>query len=293
MRRALAALLALAAGFALACGGSAALGRAERELAAGNLEGARAALEEERDRDPRSVDARIALGEVYYRIAREALDRDRDEARYLEFLERSVGEFTTAVELDPRNERPHFYLAMMDTYRGDLASALRGFALAKRLRPYGLAYTNLAEIYVYRGDTKRAREWNTLGARRGAPYGAVLFNDMLIAWRDGDLAEAHRCFADLKAAAPEMLSTINDAPLPRAPQRFEDFAGYCCMSPACGPYLETSCRQLALEVKQRELSAEATRKELVIEMEKERRLRQVYQQRKDLQLEVEREPAPQ
>jgi tetratricopeptide (TPR) repeat protein len=283
-----AALLALAAG---ACAGGGPLGRAQREMAAGDLDAALATLESERDRNPRSADVHVALGEVHYRIARDALDRDRDEARYLDHLERSVGEFATAVELDPRDDRPHFFLAVMDTYRGDLREALRGFARVRRLRPEGVSYTNIAETFVYLGQLDRAREWNQLGVRKGAPYGAALFNDMLIAWRDGDLAQARSSFAELQGVEPEMLRTINAAPLPEAPRRFEDFAGYCCRSPACGPYLENACRDLSLDVKRRELSEEAVRKELVIEMEKQRRLRRVYEQRKDLDLEVEQDPS--
>jgi tetratricopeptide (TPR) repeat protein len=282
-------LLLVLAGGACALGGN--VSRAQRELEGGNLEGAREILERERDEHPSSADVRVALGEVYYRIARDALDRERDEARYLDHLERSVGEFVTAVELDPRDDRPHFFLAMMDTYRGDAREALRGFALVKRLRPTGIAYTNIAEIWVYLGKPDTAQEWNDLGLKKGAPYGAVLFNDMLIAWQAGDLAQARRTFARLREHHPDMLSTINVAPVPEAPRSFEDFAGYCCGSPACGPYLDDACHELSLEVQQRELSAEAARQELRIEMEKQRRLRQVYEQNKELEIEIEREPA--
>ena len=44
-------------------------------------------------------------------------------------------------------------------------------------------------------------------------------------------------------------------------------------------------------MQQRELSEEAVRRELVIEMEKQRRLRRVYEQHKELDIEIEREPA--
>ena len=90
----LAVLLVLAAA---ACAPGGPVGRAQAQASAGDLEGARVELERERDRKPGSVDARVALGEVYYRIARDALDREHDEARYLAFLERSVGEFLTAL----------------------------------------------------------------------------------------------------------------------------------------------------------------------------------------------------
>ncbi|MDJ0849877.1 MAG: tetratricopeptide repeat protein [Myxococcota bacterium] len=267
-----------------------ATGRAQRQAAAGDLAGAQAALEQQRDRQPRSVDVRVALGETYYRIARDALDRGHDEARYLAFLERSVDEFVTAAELDPRDERPHFYLAMMDVYRGDLRRAMRGFDNARRLAPTGISYTNIAEIYVYLGRPDKARRWNELGLRRGAPYGAVLFNDMLIAWREGDVDKARALFTQLRRQDPEMIRNINVARLPTEPRVFEDFAGYCCRSPACGPYMKDACTALSLEVGEREISEEAVLRELRIEMERARRLREVYEQRKELEIKVEDAP---
>lgn len=265
-------------------------GPARQQIEAGDLEGARASLERQRAQQPRSVDVRVALGEVYYRIARDALDRQRDEARYLAFLERSVDEFMTAVELDPRDDRPHFFLAVMDTYRGDLHHALRGLNNAKHLKPTGVAYTNIAELYVYLGHMNKARTWNELGMRKQAPYGAVVFNDMLISWKEGDLNEARSNFAQLRARYPDMLRTINVARLPKMPRTFEDFAAYCCGSPACGPYMVDACRDLSLDVQEREISEESVRRELRIEMERQRRMRKVYQQRKELDIQVEGEP---
>ena len=241
MRRRLISALPLLVLLAAAACAPAAVRDAQSRAEAGDLEGARAELERERGARPGSADVRVALGETYYRIARDALDREHDETRYLTFLEQSVSEFVTALEIDPRDERPHFYLAVMDTYRGDLRQALRGFANARRLEPSGTAYTNIAEIYVYQGQLNKARTWNDLGLKKGAPYGVGVFNDMLIAWKQGDLAEARRCFSDLQASDPETLRTINVARLPVAPRRFEDFAGYCCASPACGPYMKDAC----------------------------------------------------
>lgn len=260
---------------------------AAQSVAAGDLEGARAALERRRSERPRDVDTRVALGEVYYRIARDALDRDHDEARYLAYLERSVSEFVTAMELAPRDDRPHLYLAVMDTYRGDLDRALRGFNNTRRLSRSPIAYTNIAEIYVYRGNIAEARRWNDLGVRGGAPYGAVLFNDMLMRWHEGDLDGARRTFARLKRSHPDMIRTINMARLPEEPRQFEDFAGYCCASPACGPYMKNACSLLSIATEQRQLSKEATLEELRIEMERVRRMRKVYDQDKQLDIEVE------
>ena len=289
--RTLCALALLAAGAAAAACAEVAAHNARAKAEAGDLAGAQADLERAREQRPDSVETRIALGQVYYQIARDALDRQHDEGRYLTFLELSVSEFVKAIELDPRNDEPHFYLAMMDAYRGDLHRALRGMNNARRLNPGGVAYTNIAELFVYMGQLEKARTWNNLGLRRGAPYDIGVFNDMLIAWKQGDLDEARRCFADLRSANSEALRTINVARLPEAPRRFEDFARYCCGSPACGPYMRDACHALELDVRDRELSKEALLKELRIEMERQRRLREVYEQRKELDIDVEGPPA--
>jgi hypothetical protein len=182
-------------------------------------------------------------------------------------------------------------LAVMDTYRGEPRAALRGLNNARRLKPTGIAYTNIAELFVYLGQLHKARRWNDIGLRKGAPYGIAIFNDMLISWKEGDLDEARRRFAELRASDPEVLRTINMARLPEAPRRFEDFADNCCSSPACGPYMKDACHALSLDVREREISEETVLRELRIEMEKQRRLREVYRQRKELEIDVE-EPAP-
>jgi tetratricopeptide (TPR) repeat protein len=284
------ALLAASLLLAAAACAPKAISRAEARTQAGDLEGARRELERERDLRPDSAEVRVALGQTYYQMARDALDRQHDEARYLAFLEKSVSEFVTALEIDPRDEDPHFYLAMMDAYRGQLRQAMRGMNNYRRLSPSGAAYTNIGELYVYLGELNKAQTWTDLGVKKGAPYSLGTFNDMLIAWKGGDLAEARRCFAELQATDPEVLRTINEARLPAAPRRFEDFAGYCCSSPACGPYMRDACQALALDVREREISKEAVLKELQIEMERRRRLQKVYEQRKELDIQIESEP---
>jgi tetratricopeptide (TPR) repeat protein len=255
-----------------------------------DLPAERARLERDRDRDPNSADVRVALGEVYYRSARDALDRNHDEERYLHFLALSVDQFVVAVEIDPRDGRPHFYLAMMDAYQGDIKKALRGFDNARRLTPSGVAYTNIAEIFVYMDRIEKAHRWNDMGLKRGAPHSAVLFNEMLIAWKEGDLREAESIFGRLRQHYPEAISTINVARLPAPPRRFEEFAGYCCGSPACGPYMKEQCYSLDLTVQEQELSEAAVLKQLRIEIEKTRRLKEVYRQRKELEVEIEGAP---
>ncbi len=272
---------------ALACAGSEPPGKVVL-MEGGDPRGTRQRLESARAEDPDDIEARIALGTVYYRIARDALDQNRDEARYATYLERSVEEFLSASELDPTHDSPHFYLALMDVYRGKPWKALRGFDNARKLQPEaGVAYTNIAEMFVYVDRVEKARAWNQRGWRKGAPAGAVRFNDMLIAWREGDLDEARRQFEVLRSAHPEALRTINVASLAAPPQRFVEFAGYCCGSPACGPYMEVPCRALELRVEPRAVSEETVLRELRLEIERERRLRDVYRQRRELEIRVE------
>ena len=166
------------------------------------LERSRHGLERRRAAQPRSVPTRLALGEVYYRIARDALDRTGDEEAYLEHFALATEEFVTALELDPRQAEAHTYLGAMDAYRGDLDGALRGMRNARRLDGHPIHVSNLAEVLVYLDRLDQAREWNALAARKGAPYGAVTYNAMLIAWKAGNERTAEANFERLLVHAP-------------------------------------------------------------------------------------------
>lgn len=280
----LGAVLALLALGACAPGG---IREARSALRTNDFDTARRLLEADRERFPRSVEVRLALGELYYRMARDALDWDGNEGRYLAFLERSIDEFVVAAELEPEHHQPHFYLAVMDVYRGDLDAALRGLRNARRLAPGPIADTNIAEVHIYAGNLLEAKRWNQAGRLGGAGTGPVTFNEMLLHWSEGETQAAREAFELLRVQYPEQLRTINVAPLPTMPHRFEEFAGYCCESPACGPYLEHACAASGLAVTRREVSEETLLRELRLEMESQRRLREIYRQRKELELEVE------
>lgn len=284
-------MLVAAAGFACVMqpSGSSPVGRERVPLeTVEQMEARVASLEDARRRDPRSFRARMELGEAYYRLARKLLDDERNEARYVHYLGRANREFVAAAAIDPRNDGPLFWLAVADAYRGDLQAALRGFNNTRKLHPSSpTPVTNIAEIYVYIGDTEKAVRWNDRGASMGADPGSLKFNDMLIAWRQGNLRVARRDFGRLKSLYPEQIDTINVARLAQPPRTFDEFAAYCCRSPACGPYMEDSCQLLDLQVGVRDLSDEMILKELQIEMETKRRLQEIYDQQKDLDIQVE------
>jgi len=276
-----------ALGLALSGCSPAGLREARSALRTNDLATARGLLERDRRDHPHSLEVRLALGEVYYRSARDALDWEGDEGRYLAFLEQSVQEFVAAVEIEPESPDAHLYFAVMDVYRGDLGSALRGLENVRRLSPGPVADTNLAEVYLYLGRLDEAKRWNQGAYLNGGGAPQVVFNQMLIDWVEGDLDGARRNFEELRQRHPESIRNINMAPLPLAPRSFEQFAGYCCGSPACGPYLEQACAGLDLPVTRREVSQETLLEELRVEMEKRRRLGELYRQRKELEIEVE------
>jgi hypothetical protein len=277
---------------ALTACGPKGIDEARSALRTNDLPTARALLEADRDRHPDSVPVRLELGVVYYRSARDALDWDDDEARYLAFLEKAVDEFVRVAALAPSNPQPLLFLATIDMYRGDLEAAQRGLRNT-RLLGYGpIGDTNIAEGYIYAGNLAEASRWNETGRIGGAGFAPVTFNQMLMQWVAGDLVAARRSFEILRIEYPEMVGTINMAPLPTPPQRFEEFARYCCASPACGPYLEQACAALSLPVKHREISEETLLRELQLEMETQRKLRDIYRQRKEIEIEVESEEPP-
>ena len=262
---------------------------ARSALRTNDLPTARSILEADRERYPDSFDVRLTLGEVYYRSARDALDWDDDEGSYLAYLEKSVDEFVRAAAIDPKSPQPLFFLAMIDMYRGDIKAAQRGLRNTRKLGFGPIGDTNLAESYVYAGNLTEASRWNEAGRLGGAGLGPVTFNEMLIAWSSGDLVAARKSFDVLRVQYPEMIREINVAPLPSTPRRFEEFAGYCCASPACGPYLEKSCEALRLPVKHREISKETLLEELRVQMEAQRKLQEIYKQRKELEIEAKPE----
>jgi Flp pilus assembly protein TadD len=269
------------------CAQPSGLREARSALRTNDLPTARRLLEADRERSPRDVEVLLTLGQVYYRSARDALDWDGDEGRYLYYFERAMDALVSAAQLAPEDPDPHLYLATIDLYRGDLESCQRGLRNVRRLAPGPIADTNIAEGYIYAGDLAEASRWNQAGRLAGSRPGPVTFNEMLAHWSAGDVAAARHAFEILRVQSPDSLRTINMAPLPTMPRSFEEFAGYCCASPGCGPYLEHACAALSLPVKYREVSNETLLEELRVEMESRRRLREVYRQRKELELGAE------
>jgi tetratricopeptide (TPR) repeat protein len=246
-------------------------GQVEKALEAGQLDQAVVLAEERRDRYPRDPAVRDELGEVYYKAARKALDEERYDD-YTRFLGLAFDEWVESLRLDPTSPSPHTWMGIVAAYQGDLDRALTSFHNARRLGDRSpIHYSNLAEVYVYRGDLGKARRYLEKARRLGAPPVYLEITGTLAAWRSGDLVEARDMFASAYGLDPEQVNNWNEAPVSSPIESFEDFTGYCCSHVACGPYMETACKKMRLEIARRNLRDEE----------------EIYRGRKDLQVEIE------
>ena len=277
------------AGLLAACvaGTGSEIRRAGQELEAGQVDEAVTRLESARERAPNSAEVRNALGVVYYRRARAALDEGRHED-YEQDLERALDEWIESLRIDPASATPHTWMGIVAAYQGDAARSLRSFRNALRLAPRSwTSYTNMAQLLIYRGNLTQARRWLKKAEPLGPNPVVVDLNLALAAWRYGDLVEAQDLFDSAYSLDPDEVNTWDEAPVSDPIETFDDFARYCCSNPGCGPYMEVPCRQLQLEVRRREVRDETLRRELLIEMARRRRLNEIYRNRRDLKIEVE------
>ena len=246
-----------------------------------------AELEKKRDRSPRSVDARDELGQAYYQRARTALDEERF-SDYQRDLGKALDEWIEALRLDPESSGSHTWMGIVAVYQGDLDRALRSFANARKLNPQSWAsYTNIAETMIYRGKLDAARKFLRRGERLRADPAIVEINLCLLEWRKGDIDDARYHFQEAYHLSPEAVNTWNEAPISDPLRTFDDLTRYCCGSPSCGPYMGEACKKSNLEVTRRVVPEEVARQELVLEMERRRKLREIYERRRDLGVEVE------
>ena len=268
-----------------ACGPS--LRSAQTALEAGRDDEAIEILEQLSVSQPEDYATRLSAGIAWYRRARAALD-GRRESDYLNALHRSQDHLVEAVRIAPRNAEPHLWMGVALTYRGDLEAALSSFRTARRLeRGNPVHALNLAQLLIYDGKLDEADRW----IRRGRSSGPSLlafyhFDRSLLHWRRGKLRQAQRHFARMYALDPNFLSEWDIAPVEPPIDTFRELTAYCCSTVACGPYMADACARVKQPVAQREVSAETVRQELVQEMERRRRLREIYESERGLEIEV-------
>ena len=293
MRRTIAAPLLGLLLFALSCQAPAlSFRRAVAEVEADRPENAVPSLLRLRKLHPNNAPVALELGRAYFKLARRALDAG-DEPTYLDYLTRSQNLFLDAATIQPTAPQPHIFMAIVAAYQADLDRVLRDLKNARQLsRRNGVSYSNLAEVYIYRGELEEAARQMQLASRHGV-YPVILeMLDVLIEWRAGNVDVARDSFATAYALDPEFVQVWNEAPVAAPIKSFDDFSRFCCSHISCGPYLADACRAEGHPVAERRVDAETVRQELVLEMERRRRLREIYRDRGDLEIEVEPEAEP-
>ena len=246
-----------------------------------------ARLERTRDKRPQRYEARDELALAHYRYARAALDR-REFALYEKHLALAMEEWLASLRIEPRNPGPHIYMGIVSAYQGRIEDALDSMQNARSLEPRSpVAYTNIAETLIYAGrDAREVEGWLERGQRLGASPALIELNYCLLRWRDGNPESAARNFNRAAKFDPEVVRVWNEAPVSTPIRTFEDLRGYCCGSPACGPYLAKACEAANQEVAQREVPEETALRELRIEMARRRELERIYRERRELEIRV-------
>jgi len=270
----------------------------QSDIKSGNLEGAAKRLEERRDGDPDDLDTRLELADVYYQIARKALD-DGNQPGYVENLRKAQVEILAAVNIDPTSPRPHTWLGIITAYQGDLSASETSFKNARRLSQSqpremqsGTYDSNLAHISVYEGKLPDARRYLSRAAKNFAPQDEMDRIMVLAAWKENDMVEARDIFNSAVTMSPAFAETWDGAPLPKPMKTFDDFAAACCSNPTCGPHMEGACKRSKQTVVRREIDLDTMNAERKLEVERQQKLREIYKRRKDLEITIEPDAAP-
>lgn len=296
----LSALVVLAfASASCSTGSSPSPGDVQSDVKQGKLESATQKLEKARDSDPDDFDVRMKLGELYYELARKAIDEDK-QPEYIEYLRKAQTEIIAAARIEPTSPQPHTWLGIITAYEGDLKGSETAFRNALRLaqrdkyQQYsgGTYYSNLAHISVYKGDLPAARRYLDKAAKSGAPQDELDRISVLLAWKENDMVEARDVFNGGVIMSKAFATTWDGAPLPKKMETFDDFAAVCCKNPTCGPHMENACKRERQTVARRELTIDTVAEQLKIERERQEKLREIYKNKKGLDVTVDDPNAP-
>jgi Flp pilus assembly protein TadD len=271
----------------------------QNDVKQGKLESAAQKLEKARDSDPDDFSTRMKLGEVYYELARQAIDEDK-QTEYVDYLRKAQTEIIAAARIEPTAPEPHTWLGIITAYEGDLNGSETAFRNALRLAQAdkyrqdagGTYYSNLAHISVYKGDLQAARRYLTKAAKTGAPQDELDRISVLLAWKENDMVEARDVFNGGALMSKAFATTWDGAPLPKKMVTFDDFAAVCCKNPTCGPHMENACKRERQTVARRELTIDAAAEQMKIERERREKLKEIYNKNKNVEITVEDPNAP-
>jgi Flp pilus assembly protein TadD len=270
----------------------------QQDVKAGNFEGAARRLENNRDAKPKDFETRLALADVYYQLARKAVDDGKPDA-YVEYLRKAQVEILEATKIDPASPRPHTQMGIVAAYQGDLDASETSFRNALRLSlrdrfqsPPPTCYSNLAHIAVYQGKLSEARRYLDKAERGGAPEDEIARISVLASWKENDMTEARDAFNNAVLTSRPFAETWDEAALPQPMKTFGDFAEVCCKNPTCGPHMEGACKRERQEVAKRQIDRDTLQKEMQLERERRQALKDIYQKRRDIEITVDDPNAP-
>jgi tetratricopeptide (TPR) repeat protein len=228
--------------------------------------------------------AQLELSQLHFQLAQDALEKG-DESEYASQLARAQEYLLDYIELSPRDAPAQNQLGILAAYRGDFDGSRRSFRIATQLDPVDpVAQLNLAELAVYAGKLPEARKWLQLARSRGADEIDAKLVEVLMLWKERDLIAAKERFELARGISPGRVQGWNGA---TTIQSFEDMAAHCCRLTFCGPFMEQACGDMNQAVAQQSLTEATILKELQLEIERARRIRELYERRRDLKIEVD------
>ena len=271
----------------------------QQDVKNGDLEAAQKKIAQRSADDPDDFRTRMQDGQDYYSLARKAFD-DGKQADFMTYLRDAQREFLAAAKLEPDDPSPHTWLGIVAAYQGDLNAAdlaLRNALRLASMDPYrrgapGFYYANLAYIAVYRGDLLKARRYLAKAQKHGSDPDEIARVSILISWKANDMVEARDIFNGEAILSREFATTWDGEPLPKKMETFDDFTEVCCKNPTCGPNMEHACARERQVVARRDNNAETVQAQLEAERERRAKLKEIYDQRKELNIEIEKEPKP-
>jgi len=228
--------------------------------------------------------ARLPLAQAHFRVAQRALESG-DERGYTRDLARAQRYLLDYIERNPRDAIAQNQLGILAAYRGDFSGSRRSFRIATQLDPRDpIAQLNLAELAVYEGEFGEAQRRLELARRRGADPVEAQLIETLLYWKKRDLVEAKARFEQAHSSGPDRVRHWNGS---SRIETFEDMAAHCCRLLFCGPYMAQACGDMNQAVARQQLEEATVLQELRLEMERTRRVREIYERQRDLDIRVD------
>ena len=150
----------------------------------------------------------------------------------------AIAKFNEVLQKRPECADCYYNIGVAQAQKKDYDAAEAAFKKALELKPdYGEAYTGLANIYNSQRKFDQAAAASAEAAKYAATEGGgggspeALYNQAVILWNAGKIAEAKKGFEDTIAAKPDHadahywlgMANLNEGKLPEAAASFEEY----------------------------------------------------------------------